>query len=782
MPKTARADSFHILHTLVCCYFHLGIMALGLVRSTVELLTCGRGITPVHGFHQLTCPLLYRLALMLVFGLCVWKWTSSVTTLDPNQSCSIGFDCSASGIAQSLACTRKLGKCKSSEGLRSFNPSKGTNLLILIILAGDIEMNPGPRSQCRLCKKYCKASEKSVKCEECEKRFHTSCISLDEKELLELELGNGSWYCTNCKADCGLCSGAVLYGHKAVQCDKCEMWIHNKCSLITESEFDSVENSNCTWICPKCDFFNFSDSFFTDQLNLENENRFDPLAYGSGTKPSQTSSDKNKFITGLKFVSININSIRGKKLELLAFLDFHQPQIVAIQETKIDSSISTSELFPESCPYNVYRKDRTLDGGGVMLLIHKDISHMPITELENDSESIWVKVFANKTSHFVASWYRPPGGDLEKLDSQLKLLKKQLEKIKDIHKGNKPPSVHILGDFNFCDIVWPDRLSKSGSPLSPSEGEKFIEILNDHHLEQLVHFPTREKNTLDLIITSLPTQFLDIQSPDRLSDHDIVSGTLKIVIPPIKKPRRKVYRYQKGDYESMRSDALKFAKERYFNGYSDTISVQENFNLITSFIQDSADKHIPSKTSGSASSVPWITPAIRRKIRRKNATHAKAKKSGSAKIRAKFETLRREIKADIRKQHDLYVNNLVGDVKANPKDFYRYINSQKKDAQGIPPLKKRNGSGVAQSESEKAAEFNGQFTDVFTKSEYSQVPLLDRSAPFMEDIVVTKEGVTKLLKGLNPSKALGPDELHPSPKGIGDRIRPHFCASIPAVN
>ena len=107
------------------------------------------------------------------------------------------------------------------------------------------------------------------------------------------------------------------------------------------------------------------------------------------------------------------------------------------------------------------------------------------------------------------------------------------------------------------------------------------------------------------------------------------------------------------------------------------------------------------------------------------------------------------------------MNNLVGDVKTNPKHFYRHcINSQKKDAQSISPLKKRNGGGVAQPESEKAAEFNGQFTDVFTKSEYSQVPLLDRSAPFMEDIVVTKEGVAKLLKGLNPSKALGPDELH----------------------
>ena len=66
-----------------------------------------------------------------------------------------------------------------------------------------------------------------------------------------------------------------------------------------------------------------------------------------------------------------------------------------------------------------------------------------------------------------------------------------------------------------------------------------------------------------------------------------------------------------------------------------------------------------------------------------NETHAKPKKTDSAKIRSKFETLRREIKADIRKQHDLYVNDLVGDVKANPWDFYRYINSQKKDAQEV---------------------------------------------------------------------------------------------------
>ena len=122
------------------------------------------------------------------------------------------------------------------------------------------------------------------------------------------------------------------------------------------------------------------------------------------------------------------------------------------------------------------------------------------------------------------------------------------------------------------------------------------------------------------------------------------------------------------------------------------------------------------------------------------------------------------------------MNNLVGDVKANPRDFYRYINSHKKDTQGIPPLKRKNGKGVAQSDLEKVEEFNDQFTDVFNKNEHTQVPLLDRSAPFMNDIAVSKDGVIKLLKGLNPSKALGPDELHPRVlKELATELGPVFA-------
>ena len=271
-------------------------------------------------------------------------------------------------------------------------------------------------------------------------------------------------------------------------------------------------------------------------MNLETENRFVPLTKEKKDRSSPCGTNKSTFISGLKFISMNINSIRGKKLELMAFLDFNQPHVVAIQETKIDSSIATSELFPETCPYSVYRKDRNIHGGRVMLLIHKDISHMPITELENDSESIWVKVFANKTSHFVASWYRPPGSTSE----EFQLFREQLDYIRTHHKGKKKlPSVHVLGDFNFKDIDWPDRLSKSGSTLSQLEGQILIDIMNDHGLEKMVHFPTREKNILDLILTTLPGQFQDVNSPDKLSDHDIVSGTLKIFIPPNKETSEK---------------------------------------------------------------------------------------------------------------------------------------------------------------------------------------------------------------------------------------------------
>ena len=70
----------------------------------------------------------------------------------------------------------------------------------------------------------------------------------------------------------------------------------------------------------------------------------------------------------------------------------------------------------------------------------------------------------------------------------------------------------------------------------------------------------------------------------------------------------------------------------------------------------------------------------------------------------------------------------------------------------------------------------------FSEINKIEVPFLSRSAPFMNDIVVSNEGVTKLLKRLNPSKALGPDELYPRVlKELAAELGPVFAISFKSL-
>ena len=73
--------------------------------------------------------LLYKSVLLLVFGLILWKWMNGVDSLGSNQECRIDYRHSHSRVSHCLASIRKLGNRRSSEGLRSFKPSKGTKFV-----------------------------------------------------------------------------------------------------------------------------------------------------------------------------------------------------------------------------------------------------------------------------------------------------------------------------------------------------------------------------------------------------------------------------------------------------------------------------------------------------------------------------------------------------------------------------------------------------------------------------------------------------------------------------
>ena len=91
---------------------------------------------------------------------------------------------------------------------------------------------------------------------------------------------------------------------------------------------------------------------------------------------------------------------------------------------------------------------------------------------------------------------------------------------------------------------------------------------------------------------------------------------------------------------------------------------------------------------------------IRKIFRKRYRIHAKAKKTDNNWLKTRFQELRKEIKTEIKKQ--LLITWLVTLRQTS------YTNSQRKYNQGIPPLKKRQDSGLAESESDQGEEFNGQ--------------------------------------------------------------------------
>jgi hypothetical protein len=139
---------------------------------------------------------------------------------------------------------------------------------------------------------------------------------------------------------------------------------------------------------------NFSDSFFENTSVINIENIFSLLEDHQNNPRNnvtfQHETTKQRIMKGkVKIISINMNGIRGKKHQLSSFLEVENPDIIAIQETKVNKSILTPELLPNNLNFDVYRNDSTLHGGGVMLLVNKTLNAIPLYIFENGSESVW---------------------------------------------------------------------------------------------------------------------------------------------------------------------------------------------------------------------------------------------------------------------------------------------------------------------------------------------------------------------------------------------------------
>ena len=101
---------------------------------------------------------------------------------------------------------------------------------------------------------------------------------------------------------------------------------------------------------------------------------------------------------------------------------------------------------------------------------------------------------------------------------------------------------------------------------------------------------------------------------------------------------------------------------------------------------------------------------------------------------------------------------MITDDKSNKK-LWNYIKSQRKEDTGVADLTENNK--LISDAKEKADLFNKQFSSVFSSPCDKEYPPADLSAEpnTLSSINVTKNGVLKLLLGIDDSKATGPDDI-----------------------
>ena len=111
-----------------------------------------------------------------------------------------------------------------------------------------------------------------------------------------------------------------------------------------------------------------------------------------------------------------------------------------------------------------------------------------------------------------------------------------------------------------------------------------------------------------------------------------------------------------------------------------------------------------------------------------------------------------------------YQKDMASKIESNPKVFWRYINSNRKNKDGIAPLSTDNINFETNNKN-KADMLNNFFSSVFTVEDLNNIPDTTPGEKsnncFISDIIVTEHAVRDKLLKLKINKSPGPDKLFP---------------------
>ncbi|XP_063951801.1 uncharacterized protein LOC135153256 [Lytechinus pictus] len=457
-----------------------------------------------------------------------------------------------------------------------------------------------------------------------------------------------------------------------------------------------------------------------------------PLASSSPTR-RKTLRKRGQVKHKMKILNINFQSIKNKKEELGTLIDSTDPDIILGSETWLNSSICSSELFPPG--YDVIRKDR-LDGyGGVCIAIKNNLVFERLTyRLDREIEAVFIKLHIDRhQSLVICAMYRPPS-------SSIAYMNDLCEVIEDINAENRNTVLWLGGDLNLPDINW-TTLAIDRNQYQNAVNMRFLDMLHNCGLEQIVDFPTRQNSFLDLFLTNRPTLVYKCSPLPGIGDHDIVSVVSSIKASRRKPVKRKICLWKQADLENLKKDCLVF--QNSFTGqYCTSSSVQDMWLDIKTTLTKLLDKHVPSKMSSTRYNQPWITRSVKRLSRKKKKYYNRAKTSNDQADFEKYQQVKRHSRIACKQAYNKYLTDIGSpDTTSNPKRFWSFVNSKRHDASGVAPLKSHDGLTTADSLS-KANILSQQFSSVFNHDE-DMTSLRDKGPsayPSMDHIIISPQG------------------------------------------
>ena len=142
----------------------------------------------------------------------------------------------------------------------------------------------------------------------------------------------------------------------------------------------------------------------------------------------------------IKMLTVNFQSIKSKQGQVKNLVESTKPDFVLRTETWIDPSITDNQIFPPN--YNIYRNDRNIQGGGVLIAINSDHLSTPVPALQTNCEIVWNKIsLAGNKDMYLASYYNLKTANEESLEKPGLSLERA--------STTKHSFIVVDGDFNL---------------------------------------------------------------------------------------------------------------------------------------------------------------------------------------------------------------------------------------------------------------------------------------------------------------------------------------------